>query len=111
MHTIGNQIIAILLHNEGMTKLEVENAIEPLQQVGIPMPERQIDSYPHQFSGGMRQRAMIAMALPQPEVVIADEPTTAVDVTIEAQILILHELQQEKGWPSCLSPTTCHVSA
>lgn len=97
LHTIGNQISeALLLHNQDMSKHQArQRTIELLKQVGIPMAETRIDSYPHQFSGGMRQRAMIAMALScNPKLLIADEPTTAVDVTIEAQILdLLYELQ------------------
>ena len=99
LHTIGNQIMeAIQIHNPGMTKNEVRNlAIELLDQVGIPNPELRIDAYPHEFSGGMRQRAMIAMAIScGPKLLIADEPTTSLDVTIEAQILeLLVSLQDD----------------
>jgi peptide/nickel transport system ATP-binding protein len=99
--TIGDQIIeAILLHMPDMDEKKArERAIELLGRVGIPKPERLVDAYPHQLSGGMRQRAMIAMALScDPKLLIADEPTTALDVTIEAQILeLLKSLQQEFG--------------
>ena len=99
--TIGNQIIeAVLLHNPGATAAQArDRAIELLGRVGIPRPQRLVDAYPHQLSGGMRQRAMIAMALScDPKLLIADEPTTALDVTIEAQILeLLKSLQQEFG--------------
>jgi peptide/nickel transport system ATP-binding protein len=99
--TIGNQIIeAVLLHVPGATKDSArQRAIEVLGRVGIPKPNRLVDAYPHQLSGGMRQRAMIAMALScNPKLLIADEPTTALDVTIEAQILeLLKELQAEFG--------------
>ena len=98
--TIGSQITeAIILHQQ-VGKQEARNrAIEMLRKVKIPDPERRIKDYPHQFSGGMRQRAMIAMALScTPELLIADEPTTALDVTIQAQILeLLRELQAEVG--------------
>ncbi len=101
MHTIGNQISeALLIHNDGMTKQDArQRTIELLRQVGIPNPEGRIDAYPHQFSGGMRQRAMIAMAIScSPKLLIADEPTTSLDVTIEAQILeLLAELQERTG--------------
>ena len=101
MHTIGNQIMeAILLHQEGVDKAQArQTCIEILDKVGIPKPDQNIDAYPHQLSGGMRQRAMIAMALScSPSLLIADEPTTALDVTIQAQILdLLQELQREFG--------------
>jgi oligopeptide/dipeptide ABC transporter ATP-binding protein len=98
--TIGYQMIeAILLHNK-ISRNEASNrAIEMLRLVHIPEAERRIDAYPHQLSGGMRQRAMIAMALScNPKVLIADEPTTALDVTIQAQILeLMQELQETLG--------------
>ena len=100
LHTIGNQIIeAILLHTQLGKEAAREHGIEMLKKVGISRPDRRIDEYPHQFSGGMRQRAMIAMALScNPRLLIADEPTTAIDVTIQAQILELMEnLQAEMG--------------
>ncbi|MCY3903314.1 MAG: ABC transporter ATP-binding protein [Caldilineaceae bacterium] len=101
MHTIGNQIMeSILLHQEDVDSDEArELAIENLRRVGIPRPVQIVDAYPHQLSGGMRQRAMIAMALScSPRLLIADEPTTALDVTIQAQILeLLTTLQEEFG--------------
>ncbi len=99
-HTVGNQIVeAIRLHSD-LSKQEARNrAIELLRMVGIPRPERRIDEYSFQLSGGLRQRVMIAMALSSdPKVLIADEPTTALDVTTQAQILdLLRQLQAEKG--------------
>jgi peptide/nickel transport system ATP-binding protein len=101
LFTIGNQIIeAVLLHMPDATpKSARARTIDLLGRVGIPQPKRLVDAYPHQLSGGMRQRAMIAMALScNPKLLIADEPTTALDVTIEAQILeLLKELQAEYG--------------
>ena len=100
VHTIGNQLIeAILLHREVTKKEARRMAIDLLRQVGIPLPEQRIDAYSFQLSGGLRQRAMIAMALScQPSVLIADEPTTALDVTTQAQILdLMRNLQQAYG--------------
>ena len=100
VHNLGNQIVeAIILHQE-VSKAEArEKAIEMLDLVGMPQPARTIDRYPHELSGGMRQRGMIAMALScHPSLLIADEPTTALDVTTEAQILqLMRRLQQELG--------------
>lgn len=96
--TIGQQIDEQILRHENCSKNEAKNrSIEMLALVGIPSPEQRYDQYPHQLSGGMRQRAMIAMALScQPQFLIADEPTTALDVTIQAQILELIQNLQEK---------------
>ncbi len=99
--TIGYQLDEVLfLHNPEITKEEAKNhSIEMLKKVGISMPERTYASYPHELSGGMRQRVMIAMAISgNPKLIIADEPTTALDVTIQAQILeLLRELQKQEG--------------
>lgn len=98
--TIGDQIIeAILLHQNVNHRQAREVACQSLADVGLANPRRQLRAYPHQFSGGMRQRVMIAMALAcQPKLLLADEPTTALDVTIQAQILdLLHELQEPRG--------------
>ncbi|MBX3010583.1 MAG: ABC transporter ATP-binding protein [Caldilineaceae bacterium] len=100
VHTIGNQIMeAILLHQDVSKEAAREQAIDVLTKVNMPQPGRIIDRYPHQLSGGMRQRAMIAMALScRPTLLIADEPTTALDVTTQAQILtLMRDLQQELG--------------
>jgi len=97
---VGNQIGSILALHRGLDKAQSrEQAIDLLDQVGIPAPESRVDDYPHQMSGGMRQRVMIAMALAcDPELLIADEPTTALDVTIQAQILdLLRKLQEDRG--------------
>ena len=98
--TVGDQMIETLVEHEGLSQAEAKNrSIELLRMVGIPVPERRIDEYPHQFSGGMRQRAMIAIALScRPKVLLADEPTTALDVTIQDQIIkLVQDLQAETG--------------
>ena len=100
VYTVGNQIGESLKLHTNLTPEQVrERTIEMLRQVGIPAPERRVDDYPHQLSGGMRQRVMIAMALAcEPEILIADEPTTALDVTVQAQIFdLLRKLQQDHG--------------
>ncbi len=98
--TVGAQIAeAYRIHNDVSKSAARKRAIEMLDRVGIPTPDKRVDDYPHQFSGGMRQRAMIAMSLScNPELLIADEPTTALDVTVQAQILdLMRDLQREFG--------------
>ena len=105
VYTIGNQIMEMILEHEKMSRREARaRAIEMLKLVGIPAAEKRIDSYPHEFSGGMRQRVMIALALScNPKLLIADEPTTALDVTIQAQILnLIKKLNKQFGMTTML---------
>jgi len=103
VYTIGNQISEMFILHERNSKSEaLERSIEMLMKVQIPAPEKRVHEYPHQLSGGMRQRAMIAMALAcNPEILIADEPTTALDVTIQAQILELM-IQLKKDYDTAI---------
>ena len=100
VYTVGDQIAEVIRLHEGLSRrAAVDKTVEMLRLVNIPNPERRVRDYPHQFSGGMRQRVMIAMALScDPELLIADEPTTALDVTIQAQILdLLDDLKSRLG--------------
>jgi peptide/nickel transport system ATP-binding protein len=100
VYRIGEQIVESIRAHESVDKRTARSrTVELLRQVGIPNPETRVDNFPHEFSGGMRQRAMIAMALScNPSILIADEPTTALDVTVQAQILdLMRDLQQEFG--------------
>ncbi|MFP4201167.1 MAG: ABC transporter ATP-binding protein [Bacillota bacterium] len=100
VYTVGDQIMEAIELHQGLSEKEArQQAIEMLTLVGIPSPEQRVDEYPHQLSGGMRQRVMIAMALScNPKLLIADEPTTALDVTIQAQILeLMKRLKEEMG--------------
>src|SRR5215510_4891774 len=98
-YKVGFQISEAILQHQDISKKEaMDQAVEMLARVNIPRPRERADQYPHEFSGGMRQRAMIAMALSlNPDVLIADEPTTALDVTVQAQIMkLLADLQRER---------------
>ena len=100
VHTVGNQIAeAIMLHQNADKKEARERAIDALNKVRLPRPDRQVDAYPHELSGGMRQRAMIAMALScNPSLLIADEPSTALDVSVQAHVLyLMRHLQSDIG--------------
>jgi peptide/nickel transport system ATP-binding protein len=100
VYTVGQQIVEVIRRHERVSRAEARaRALELLQHVRIPSPERRLDAYPHEMSGGMRQRAMIALALAcRPKVLLADEPTTALDATVQIQILLLlRELQRELG--------------
>ena len=100
VYTVGQQIVEAVRSHESLTKSAArQRALELFERVRIPSPERRLDTYPHEMSGGMRQRAMIALALScQPQILLADEPTTALDATVQVQILLLlRELQRELG--------------
>ncbi len=100
LYSVGDQIVETILAHLPLTKAEARRrAIDLLKEVGIPAPERRIDGYPHEFSGGMRQRVVLALALcAEPELVIADEPTTALDVSVQSQIIMLiKRLCAERG--------------
>jgi peptide/nickel transport system ATP-binding protein len=98
--TIGEQIVETIVQHEGVSRAQARTrAVDALHRVGIPAAQRRLDEYPHQFSGGMRQRAMIAIALAcRPKLLLADEPTTALDVTVQDQIIrLIQDLQREMG--------------
>lgn len=107
--TIGNQIMESFIKHQKLSRAEARTrAVELLELVGIPFAKERVDQYPHQFSGGMRQRIVIAIALAcNPKLIIADEPTTALDVSIQAQILeLLKDIQKKWVLPSSSLPTT-----